>query len=74
MTNKETLNTYSLLFVNKNLSLGFIKLLCTHDFSRVSFAAELSTTLALFFKLIYMREREREIEIEIERERERERD
>ncbi len=26
-------------------SLGFIKLLCTHDFSRVSFAAELSTTL-----------------------------
>ncbi len=37
--------TYSLLFVNKNLSLGFIKLLCTHDFSRVSFAAELSTSL-----------------------------
>ncbi len=35
---------YSLLFVNKNLSLGFIKILCTHDFSRVSFAAELSTT------------------------------
>ncbi len=24
---------------------GFIKLLCTHDFSRVSFAADLSTTL-----------------------------
>ncbi len=37
--------TYSLLFVNKNLSLGFIKLLCTHDFSRVPFAAELSTKL-----------------------------
>ncbi len=36
--------THSLLFVNKNVSLGFIKL-CTHDFSRVSFAAELSTTL-----------------------------
>ncbi len=30
---------------NKNVSLGFIKLLCTHDFSRVSFAAELSTKL-----------------------------
>ncbi len=38
--------TYSLFFVkNFYLSLGFIKLLCTHDFSRVSFAAELSTTL-----------------------------
>ncbi len=37
--------TYSLLFVNKNVSLGFIQLLCTHDFSRVSFAAELSTKL-----------------------------
>ncbi len=39
--------TYSLLFVNKNLSLGFIKLLCTHAFSRVSFAAELSTSTSL---------------------------
>ncbi len=29
----------------KNLSLGFIKLFCTHDFSGVSFAAELSTTI-----------------------------
>ncbi len=37
--------TYSRLFVNKNVSLGCIKLLCTHDFSRVSFAAELSTNL-----------------------------
>ncbi len=25
--------------INKNVSLGFIKLLYTHDFSRVSFAA-----------------------------------
>ncbi len=33
--------TYSLLFINKNVSLGFIKLMCT----RVSFAAELSTKL-----------------------------
>ncbi len=37
--------TYSLLFVNKNISLDFIKLLCTRDFSRVTFAAELSTNL-----------------------------
>ncbi len=47
--------THSLLFVNKNVSLGFIKL-CTHDFSRVSFAAELSTTLvynSVFVKIIY---------------------
>ncbi len=29
--------TCSLLFVNTNVSLGFIKL-CAHDFSRVSFA------------------------------------
>ncbi len=35
----------SLLIVNKNVSLGFIQILCTHDFSRVSFAAELSTKL-----------------------------
>ncbi len=28
-----------ILFVNTNVSLGFSKL-CTHDFSRVSFAAE----------------------------------
>ncbi len=41
----DTLFTYSLLFVNKNVSLGFIKLMCTHDFSRVYFAAELSTKL-----------------------------
>ncbi len=39
------LYTYLLLFVNKNVSLGFIKLLCTRDFSRVFFAAELSTKL-----------------------------
>ncbi len=33
--------TYSLVFVNKNVSLGFIKLLCTHDFSRVSLSTKL---------------------------------
>ncbi len=33
-----------ILFVNTNVSLGFSKL-CTHDFSRVSFAAEGSTKL-----------------------------
>ncbi len=44
---------YSLLFVNKNLSLGFIKLLCTHDFSRVYFAAELSTTI--FYNSVFVK-------------------
>ncbi len=39
------LYTYSLLFVDKNVSLGFIQLLCTHNFFRVSFAAELSTKI-----------------------------
>ncbi len=36
---------YKFVFVNKNVSHGFIKLMCNHDFSRVSFAAELSTKL-----------------------------
>ncbi len=46
--------TYSLLFVNKNVSLGFIKILCTHDFSRVYFAAELTSKLV--YKSVFVKD------------------
>ncbi len=46
--------TYSILFVNKNVSLGFKKLLCTHYFSFVSFVAELSTKLV--YKSVFVKD------------------
>ncbi len=46
--------TYSLLFVNKNVSLGFIKIMCTHDFSRVYFAAELTSKLV--YKSVFVKD------------------